>query len=107
MGRLHARNLATRCSSARLVSVYDADPEVCRGVAEELGVPPVADFDEMLRDDAVAAVALATPTRTHVELAVRAARAGKDVFCEKPLALDRESAVSAVEVFEATGRKLQ
>ena len=49
-----------------------------------------ADLDEVLADDTVDAVALATPVPLHAEMAIRVLRAGKHCFVEKPMATDRE-----------------
>ena len=54
------------------------------------------DFAAVLADPSVQAVVLATPHTRHAAEVVAAARAGKAVFCEKPLALDREGATRAV-----------
>jgi UDP-2-acetamido-3-amino-2,3-dideoxy-glucuronate N-acetyltransferase len=51
-------------------------------------VPVITDFDQLLRDDSIEAVVIATPAETHAKLAEKALRAGKDVFVEKPLSLD-------------------
>jgi myo-inositol 2-dehydrogenase/D-chiro-inositol 1-dehydrogenase len=76
-------------------------------VGAELEVPWTTDLDEVFGDDTVQAVAVATPTATHGDLAIRAARAGKHVFCEKPIALDRPATVRTVEAVRATGVKFQ
>src|SRR5438128_1064821 len=49
------------------------------------GVPCTTDFAEMLKDEALDAVAIATPVSTHFSLAMAALEAGKNVFVEKPL----------------------
>ncbi|HYT10731.1 MAG TPA: Gfo/Idh/MocA family oxidoreductase [Mycobacteriales bacterium] len=73
MGLIHSRNLAWRCPSAQLVAVTDADAATAARVGAELGVPVAPSYDDLLSD--VDAVAVATPTATHADLAVRAARA--------------------------------
>lgn len=107
MGRIHARNLAGRCRSAELAVVADADAGMAATAGAEFDVPWSADADEILGDPTVDAVAVATPTATHADLVVRAARAGKHVFCEKPIALDRAATVRAVEEVAATGVRFQ
>ena len=97
MGRIHAANLSGRCPSARLACVFDTDAGAARQAGERFEVPWVTSYQDMLADDRLEAVAIATPTATHAELAVRAARAGKHVFCEKPISLDRQATVSAAE----------
>ncbi|WP_445942355.1 Gfo/Idh/MocA family oxidoreductase [Pseudonocardia sp. T1-2H] len=103
MGRIHADDLAGRCGTARLACVQDADPAVAREAGERYGVPWVSSFAELLAHDDVGAVAIATPTGTHAELTVQAARAGVDVFCEKPISLDRATTVATVEEVERSG----
>ena len=105
MGRIHAANLAWRCPSARLVAVTDADAGVAARVGAELGVPAAPSYEDLLSD--VDAVALATPTATHAELVTRAAGAGRDVFCEKPVSLDRAASVATLDAVRRSGRVLQ
>ena len=63
-------------------------------------------LDDVLRNDQIQGVALATPAETHAELAIQAMQAGKDVFVEKPMALTLEDAGKMKKVAEATGRIL-
>ncbi len=105
MGRIHAANLAWRCPSAELVAVTDADPSVAAAVGAELGRAGAAGFDALLSD--VDAVAVATPTGTHAELVTRAARAGRAVFCEKPVSLDRPATVDTLAAVAAAGVPFQ
>jgi myo-inositol 2-dehydrogenase / D-chiro-inositol 1-dehydrogenase len=107
MGRIHAANLATRCPSAELARVFDLDQGAAKEVGERLGVPWTTSYDDLLGDGSVDAVAVATPTGTHAELSVAAARAGKHVFCEKPISLDRQAAVETVQATRAAGVRFQ
>jgi myo-inositol 2-dehydrogenase/D-chiro-inositol 1-dehydrogenase len=91
IGRIHARNLA-RHPRARLVMVFDVLPQAAQQVATELGVKAARDVEEALTDPKVAAIFVATPTDTHVALVTAAVRAGKAVFCEKPVDLDLQRA---------------
>lgn len=54
-------------------------------VSQEYGGRPMDDLDRVLADPAVDAVVIATPTNTHVEYIIAAAKAGKPIYCEKPL----------------------
>src|SRR5690242_16591006 len=107
LGQLHASNLAERVASAELVRVADAVEEVARSTGERLGVAWSTRFDDLLRDPAVDAVVIVSPTGLHAEQVELAARAGKQVFCEKPISLDRERAERAVAVAREAGVKLQ
>ena len=64
----------------------------------------VASFlDDILNDEQIQGVALATPAETHAELAIQAMRAGKDVFVEKPMALSISDAEEMQKVANETG----
>jgi inositol 2-dehydrogenase len=107
MGRIHAANLSGRCPSARLACVFDTDAAAALRAGERFEVPWLTSYQDMLADDRVDAVAIATPTATHAELAVRAGQAGKHVFCEKPISLERQATVSAVDQVRAAGVMFQ
>ena len=103
IGQVHARTIAHRIPGARLVGVADPRISVARELARELSIPLVSDRpEELIRDPEVQAVMICSSTDTHADLVIEAARAGKHVFCEKPLDLElaRIDAVLA-EVEEA------
>ncbi|HJS76836.1 MAG TPA: inositol 2-dehydrogenase [Burkholderiales bacterium] len=85
IGRMHAENLAQR-SDARLVYVVDTKPEAARALAEPLGARQAA-AEEAFSDPQVDAVLIASSTGSHADLSIAAARAGKAIFCEKPVDL--------------------
>ena len=91
IGRLHARNLA-RHARARLATVFDVAGDAAQQVARELGVRAARGVEEVWDDRNVRAVVIATPTDTHVPLIVAAVKAGKAVFCEKPIDMSLERA---------------
>jgi len=93
IGRIHAGNLA-RHPRAKLVAVFDVASDAARQTATELGVQRAQSLDEVWADGEVAAVLIATPTDTHVPLITAAVKAGKAVFCEKPIDVDLERARS-------------
>lgn len=107
MGRIHAHNLASRCSDAQLATVFDANPDAARDVSDSLDVPWTKSYDDLLADDAIDAVAVATSTGSHAELSVRAAQAGKHVFCEKPISLDRQTTLETLDAVRVAGVKFQ
>ncbi|SFP75028.1 Predicted dehydrogenase [Amycolatopsis arida] len=82
---IHAPGL-TEHPGTRLAAVWTRRPEVARELAEPYAATPCASFAELL--DQVDAVAFAVPPRAQAELAVRAARAGKHLILEKPVAAD-------------------
>ena len=71
-----------------LVAIGSRDAARGQAVASQLGIPRAhASYDDLLADDAVEAVYIPLPNGLHTEWTVRAARAGKHVLCEKPMAL--------------------
>jgi predicted dehydrogenase len=91
---------------AELVAVQDVAEDRVKAVAEKYGVPGFTSIDELLAQDGVDAVYIATPTFVHHEQTVAAARAGKHVLCEKPLALTTQQIEDAIVVCEECGVKL-
>jgi predicted dehydrogenase len=89
---------------ARLVSVCDLRIERLAGVQTRYpAVEITSDFDEVLKDSRVDAVAIATPVSSHFDLALRALQAGKHVFVEKPIASTAEQAQRLVEEADRRG----
>src|SRR6266545_6260910 len=67
------------------------------------GIPCTTQFEEMLKDDSLDAVAIATPVSSHFSLAMAALMAGKHVFVEKPLAASSEQVLQLTEVADEKG----
>lgn len=98
MGQLYARFLATQISGVSLYAVADVDEHSRTATAEAFGVAHVfADPYDLLALPELDAVVIATPTSTHTPLVIAAARAGKAIFCEKPLALTVEETLQAMD----------
>ncbi len=104
IGRFHAESLAGRVPGATLVAAADPNLEA----AQSIGAPrSYADPADLIADPAVDAVAISSPAATHTELVVAAARAGKHVFCEKPMALTLDDADRAIGAAADAGVALQ
>src|SRR2546427_9747032 len=90
-----------------LALLCDADRSVEEGCRQEYeSVRFCRDFSVVLSDPSIAAVALATPAATHYEMAKAALEAGKDVFVEKPLAIDVKQGEDLVELAASKRRIL-
>src|SRR3954453_18216534 len=85
IGSWHARQLQT-LPSASLVAMADPDAAARKRVQARLKVPVHAEVLDLLRDPKVEVVSICTPPATHVDLAEQAAKAGRHVLVEKPLA---------------------
>jgi inositol 2-dehydrogenase len=108
MGRFHAANLAGRIPLARLVRIVDANENVVRENSEQLGgVEWSTSYADLLDDPEIEAVVVVSPTPLHAEMAEAAAGAGKHVFCEKPISLDRERTYEVIEAVRSAGVKMQ
>ncbi len=105
IGRLHAELVARRVPGTRLVGVADLVADLAAKVAVPLGAR-AASPEELLSDDEVDAVAVCSSTDTHVALVVEAARAGKAVFCEKPIAHDLPGVDRALDAVRSAGVSL-
>lgn len=87
-GMVHATNFKKNVPGASLVAVVDADLELAEKRAKDLGVDLFfSDLCQALDRVEIDAICITTPTFTHAEIAIAAARAGVHIFCEKPMAL--------------------
>ncbi len=108
MGRRHAENIRRLVPQARLVAVADAVAERAREVADELEIDhSYGSLEAMLECKDLDCVLIATPDKLHAQAVVCAARAGKSIFCEKPLAVELNDAHAAVEAAARAGVRLQ
>ena len=106
MGGLHAGILQTEVASARLAAVADLDRERAEKVAEKSGAAIFGDAVEMIRDENVEAVVIASPDPTHAPLVKECLELEKPVLCEKPLADSAEAALEVVRAEVELGRRL-
>jgi myo-inositol 2-dehydrogenase/D-chiro-inositol 1-dehydrogenase len=104
IGAIHAANIA-RHPAARLLHVVDIDASSAARLAAQHGAQASARA-AALADPAVDAVLIASSTDTHAELIEAASRAGKAVFCEKPIDLDTQRVVACLEIVKQTGTTL-
>ena len=102
IGQVHAAVVAAH-EGSKLAAISD----VYAPAAEELAAKyhaQVKSSDEIIADDAINAVLIATSTDTHSDLIEAATQAGKAVMCEKPVDLSLERARACLKVVSATGR---
>ena len=101
IGAIHAGNVVAH-PDAQLWIVVDPDRAAAERLAAHYGAQ-VGSQTEALADPAINAVVIASSTDTHADLVEAAARAGKAIFCEKPLDLDRRRAEACVAVARECG----
>jgi len=86
-----------------VVCGVDPSPEMAERFTSEHGLPVYPDYQQALDDPNVEGVILTIPHRLHEQAVVQAAAAGKQIFCEKPLALTEASAVRMVQACDEAG----
>lgn len=94
MGKRHALNFLERTPRAELVAASSPDPvelEWAKTHLEPFGVRLYQDYDEMLKQEGLQAVVVASATAVHAEQAIKAINAEKHVLCEKPLSTSVET----------------
>lgn len=104
IGKVHARAIAED-KRAKLVAVVDAVAGAAEAIAESAGCR-VSSIEEIEADQDIDAVIICTPTNTHADLIERFAKAGKAIFCEKPIDLDVDRARSCLETVRSSGAKV-
>jgi myo-inositol 2-dehydrogenase/D-chiro-inositol 1-dehydrogenase len=106
MGRYHVERLASGVPGAEVVAVSDVFVEGARQVAERVGARAYADGHELVADDRVQAVLIASPGETHEEFTLACLAADKPVLCEKPLAPTVDACLRVLEAEAAKPRRL-
>ncbi|AQP54263.1 inositol 2-dehydrogenase [Vagococcus penaei] len=106
IGKLHTKNLV-QMKDVRVKKVADLFADKMTDFEAEVGVPIVADFNEIFEDPEIDAVFICTPTDTHVEMIKRAAAVKKHIFCEKPISFSDEETIETYEIVKEAGVKFQ
>ena len=96
IGRMHGSIIAGH-TKTELVWVYDILEDNAITTANTTQARVAKSLDEIFEDDSLDAVLIASSTETHAELIVQAAKAGKAVFCEKPIDLSVERVEAVVD----------
>lgn len=108
IANVHAQAIAFGLPQAKIVSVTDINQESAKSLAERCAIPTVAaSSTEIFADPRVDAVLICSSTDTHAEFICQAARAGKHIFCEKPIALELSKIDEAIAAVRQAGVKMQ
>jgi predicted dehydrogenase len=108
MGLRHAENLRRRVLQAELVAIADVAADRARRTAAELEITnSFGSLESLLECKGLDAVVIATPDKFHASAIKMAAAAGKDILCEKPLALTLADAHEALDAVSKAGVRLQ
>ena len=104
IGKVHAKAI-TGDANAKLVAVSDAMPAAAQSIADQYGCD-IRSIEAIEAAKDIDAVVICTPTDTHADLIERFARAGKAIFCEKPIDLDVDRVKDCMKVVADTKGKL-
>jgi myo-inositol 2-dehydrogenase/D-chiro-inositol 1-dehydrogenase len=108
IGKVHAENIRSRLPNVHIRAVADVRPGIARQLAEQYGVDSAYErYGQLLDDGGIDAVIICSPTDTHAQMIIEAAQAGKHIFCEKPIDLSIEKAVTVMSAVESAGVKMQ
>lgn len=107
IGKLHSNNLANRVPNAQLVCISDVYEPAARAQAEKLGIAYTTDYHDILNDPAIDAVFICSSTDTHSPISIEAAKAGKHIFCEKPIDHDLAKIEDVLKAVQEAGVKYQ
>lgn len=108
IGKLHIEHLAQHIPEVELISICSLDAVSIESLTKQFNVPKTTDnYAALLADSQIDAVLVASSTDTHVEVSQAAAKAGKHVFCEKPISLDLEQIDETLAIVEKAGVKFQ
>lgn len=108
IGKLHAENLINNIRNVEVKSIADIYADKIEGWAHSIGIKNVySDYHEILNDPEIEAVLICSSTNTHSPIAIEAAKAGKHIFCEKPIDFDLDRIHGVLNAVKAAGVKFQ
>jgi predicted dehydrogenase len=99
-------NAISKLDTIRAYAIMDVDEERVKKVADEIGAKPYSDLESLLSDDQIDAIHVCSPHFLHADQAVAAAKAGKHVLVEKPMALTVPDCDRMIEACEQAGKVL-
>jgi myo-inositol 2-dehydrogenase/D-chiro-inositol 1-dehydrogenase len=105
IGQIHGRSAAEH-KSATLAAVFDVDAKAAGAIAAGTGATVAKGIPDIIGDKSIDAVLICTPTDTHADLIEQAAKAGKAIFCEKPVDLSAARVRACLKVVADTKAKL-
>jgi myo-inositol 2-dehydrogenase / D-chiro-inositol 1-dehydrogenase len=108
IGKIHTESVKFHIPEAEVKAVSDVNIDAIKDWAEGLGIPKIVrDYKEILNDPEIDAVLICSSTDTHSPITIEAAKAGKHIFCEKPIDYDLDRISAALKAVEEAGVKFQ
>ena len=108
IGKVHAQSITYNVPTAKVLGITDVFKDGLQELADKYGIEKVYnDYKEMLADEEIDAVLVCSSTDTHADISIEAAKAGKHVFCEKPVDLTPAKVQAVIDAVAEAGVKLQ
>lgn len=108
IGKVHMQSITYNVPTAKVLGITDVFKDGLQELADKYGIKKVyADYKEMLADKDIDAVLVCSSTDTHADISIEAAKAGKHIFCEKPVDLTPEKVQAVIDAVAKAGVKLQ
>ncbi len=108
IGKVHAQSITGLIPNVKIKAVMDVNLDGVREWADSMGIQDVySDYNDLLADPEIDAVLVCSSTDTHAEISIAAAKAGKHIFCEKPIDYDLGRIQKVLETVKETGVKFQ
>lgn len=107
IGKVHTQTIAQNIPEAQIVALADINIAEAQKLADRFSIKSVSDdYMSIVANPDIDAVLICSPTDTHAQFIMKAAKAGKHIFCEKPIDLDLKTIKKALDVVEKSGVKL-
>lgn len=109
IGKVHAESITHYVKNATILAIADLHMnDSIIEWAKDLGIPKVLkDYHEILTDKNISAVLICSSTDTHADIAIEAIKAGKHVFCEKPISQDLAKIKAVIDTLKGSNLKFQ
>ncbi|QZY57507.1 inositol 2-dehydrogenase [Crassaminicella profunda] len=108
IGKVHSQSIMNHIPEVEVKAISDVYVQAAKEWAEKVGIPiATKDYKEILNDPEIDAVLICSSTDTHAQISIEAARAGKHIFCEKPVDLSVEKVEAVLEEVKKAGVKFQ
>lgn len=108
IGKIHAQSITYYVPNAQVKTIADIYPDAVKEWAYSLGIKNVTgDYKEILKDPEIDAVLICSSTDTHALICIEAAKAGKHIFCEKPVDKELDKINAALDAVKQSGVKFQ
>ena len=105
IGNFHAKAIS-ELPNAKLIAAFDQVEERAKTFADQYGIKAYSTLDRFLEDPQIDVVTIGTPSGSHMEPTVSAAKFGKHVICEKPLEVTLSRIDEMIEAHQKAGTKL-